>query len=114
MKLFKFLLAQYFLVNIITLTGCGVVAQNQSRATNEKLMQLSVGMSRDQVLATMGNPFRREVYEDTEFLIYVTNNWAESEADRFTPICVKEGKVVGWGRSYYDNSLKIKSEITVR
>ena len=72
------------------------------------------GMSREQVLATMGNPFRREVDENTEFLIYDTDNWAGSEAGRFTPICIKEGKVTGWGRSYYDNSLKIKSEITVK
>lgn len=114
MKLFKILLVQLVFVNFISLSGCGVVAQNQSRATNEKLMQLSVGMSREQVLATMGNPFRREVDENTEFLIYVTDNWAGSEAGRFTPICIKEGKVTGWGRSYYDNSLKIKSEITVK
>ncbi len=62
----------------------------------------------------MGNPYRREVYGDTEFLIYETNYRARSEKERFTPILLKQGKVGGWGRNYYDDAVRSKIEADIR
>ena len=99
----------------LSLFGCGAARQYQSRETNEKLMQLQVGMERQQVLSLMGNPHRREAYGgDTEFLIYQTNYFARSESERFTPILLKSGRVAGWGRNYYDDAIRSKIEADVR
>lgn len=73
-----------------------------------------VGMDRQQVLSLMGNPHRREMYGETEFLIYETNHWADSEKERFTPILLKNGKVAGGGRNYYDDAIRSKIEADVR
>lgn len=99
---------------VITVLGCGVVMQKQSRATNERLMQVQIGMDRQQLLSLMGNPYRREVYGDNEFLIYETDHWAKQEKDRFIPILLKNGKVSGWGRNYYDYTERSKIEADIQ
>ena len=98
----------FFVVATFILSGCGMVYQARSRETNDKLMQLSVGMSRDEVLAILGKPYSREVYGDSEFLIYETNYRSNSERERFTPILIRSGKLVGFGRNYYDDAIKSK------
>jgi outer membrane protein assembly factor BamE (lipoprotein component of BamABCDE complex) len=74
-------------------------------------MKVQIGMSRDEVVALMGQPQKRETYGKTEFLIYQTN-----EPGNFTPIGIVDGKVVGWGRNYYDNAVysNVKADVTVR
>jgi outer membrane protein assembly factor BamE (lipoprotein component of BamABCDE complex) len=77
-------------------------------------MELQVGMSRQQMLSLMGNPYRREVYGDDEFLIYETNHWAGIDSsERFTPVHLKNGKVMGWGRNYYDDAIRSKVEADI-
>jgi hypothetical protein len=71
-------------------------------------------MDRQQVLTLMGNPYRREVYADSEFLIYETNHWADTEKNRFTPILLQKSKVVGWGRNYYDDAFRSKIDADIR
>ena len=95
-------------------SSCGIVYQKQSRTTNDKLMQLNVGMSRDEVLSILGTPDKREVYGEIEFLIYVTNYHAYYEKERTTPILIKSGKVVGWGRNYYDDAIKSKIDADIK
>jgi len=77
-------------------------------------MQISVGMSRDEVVKILGKPFGREVYGDDEYLIYETNYFGKSENERNTPILIRSGKVVGWGRNYYDNTKKSKIEADIK
>lgn len=105
-----------FLIFLPLINGCSLVYQHQSRTTNEKLMQLNVGMPRSEVLTILGNPYRREAYGEDEYLIYETNHRAISEKDRFTPIFVKSGMVVGWGRNYFDDAMrsKIDADITIK
>jgi len=76
-------------------------------------MQIDTGMDKSSVLSILGSPYKREVYENNEFLIYDTNHWAENEDERFTPIFLRDGKVVGWGRNYYDNVQKSKIEADI-
>jgi len=110
----RVLILMLALTTIASVSGCGVAMQSQSRTSNEKLMQLQVGMDRQQVLTLMGNPYRREVYGESEFLIYETNHWARSERERFTPILLKGGKVAGWGRNYYDDAVRSKVEADIQ
>jgi hypothetical protein len=105
-------LSQVFILFAVALatTGCGVLNAIQARSNNANLMKLEVGMSRNQVLQLMGQPDKREAYGNSEFLIYRT------PSDFFTPIAIVDGKVVGWGRNYYDNAIrsKIEADVTVR
>jgi hypothetical protein len=98
------------------ISGCGLIMHQQSRATNDKLMNIQVGMGRQQVLDLLGNPYRREMYGPDEFLIYETDHFAVDEGARYTPILVRDGKVAGWGRNFYDTALKSKidADVTVR
>ena len=98
---------------LLLINGCGIAYQIQSRTTNDNFMQLNVGMSRDEVLSILGTPYKREVYDDREFLIYKTNHVARSEKERFTPILLKSGKVIGWGRNYYDDTIKSKIDADI-
>jgi len=88
----------------------------QSGSHTRALMKVQVGMSRDEVIALMGQPQKREAYGKTEFLIYRTDFAGTGEAENFTPIAIADGKVVGWGRNYYDNAVysKVQPDVTVR
>jgi outer membrane protein assembly factor BamE (lipoprotein component of BamABCDE complex) len=97
----------------LLIAGCGVARKIESRQTNDRMMSLQVGMGRADVLQLLGNPYKREAYGQTEFLIYETDYaGGRSESDNFTPIAIENGRVAGWGRNYYDNS--IKQNITVQ
>ena len=90
-----------------------------SQVNSSNLMQLRVGMTRDEVLKAMGDPQRREAYGAMEFLIYRTSverYVGTPEAEMFTPVAIRDGRVIGWGRNYYDTALrsKIDAEVTVR
>lgn len=100
-------------VAALLITSCNTT-QIQSRRTNDKFMQLNVGMSREDVLSMLGKPYKREVYGDSEFLIYETNHLVPFEKERFTPILLNSGKVVGWGRNYYDDAIKSKIDADIK
>ena len=67
------------------------------------ILKLQIGMTRDEVLSIMGQPQRREIYDDVEFLIYQTDSGAD-EAWNFTPVGFIDGRVTGWGRVYYERA----------
>jgi hypothetical protein len=88
----------------------------QSASHTNALMKVQIGMSRDEVIALMGQPQKREAYGKTEFLIYRTDYRGIGERENFTPIAIADGRVVGWGRNYYDNTMrsKVDADVTVR
>ena len=94
------------------LANCGLVT---SQVNQRSLMNVQVGMTRDEVISIMGLPQKREAYGRTEFLIYRTG-LDGSEQERFTPVAIVDGKVTGWGRNYYDNALrsKIEADVNIR
>ena len=84
------------------------------------MAKLSVGMTKAQVLETMGQAGKTEGYATKdggfmEFLFYrtqVANISRENIGDKhWTPICIIDGKVKGWGRNFYDDTIKIRKEI---
>jgi hypothetical protein len=87
--------------------------------TRGNLNNLEVGMTKDQVIAVMGRPHTREVFPDetghsVEVLIYITeytDAGSIPDSDK-TPICLRDGKVTGWGRNFYDRTQK--HDITIR
>ena len=122
-----------FIIASVLLTGCpgsGLWHSMQISATrteadrnNANLMKVEVGQLRDQFLQVMGPPTKREAYQlpnerSVEFLFYRTTGWSniysvDTDA-QFTPVAIENGKVVGWGRNYYDRVVRSAVDITVK
>lgn len=119
-------------VTTILISGCASLSQ--IRADNrQKLLNLSAGLSKQEVLAVMGtktiraddgtvvtNPYRTEMYRAKgsvfELLLYYTDIQKSDGAitdDELTPIVIKDEEVDGWGWSYWNNVIQ-KYEIRVR
>jgi len=100
------------LVMIICLCSCARIAVKKN---NENLMQVDVGMSKDQVLASMGTPQLSELYHNIEgrevqVLYYLTERdypAAVSIRERCTPLVFVEDKLQGWGESAYMKSINV-------
>ena len=117
------------LLTAITQTGCIVAGGvldlaltdkprlgRKAKLNNENLTKLKLGMSKDEMLKIMGTPRSSEVYQikgkKIELLSYLTKKTAfEDHINQRhpTPIALQAGKVVGWGRSYFDNPGEIFS-----
>jgi len=105
----------------ILVSGCAsssVMPWDIEKARNN-LMKLELGMSKQEVINTMGTPYNREAYStpegQLEFLIYLTKyTYSGSIPDSdTTPICLFNGKVTGWGRNFYEQQ-KQRYEIEIR
>ena len=102
----------------------------QVRTENrENLGRLSIGMEKQKVLEIMGtetvkyrkyfivnNPFRTEIMISAdgkttlEVLFYYTDKKRADRAitaDELTPLVLKEGKLIGWGQSFTDQTKEI-------
>jgi len=86
----------------LLIAGCGPTANN---ITNSNINKLQVDMTREEVIAIMGNPEKREVHGRTEFLMYTTGNFT------LTPIAIVDGRLLGWGRRYYDDTIKANATV---
>ena len=113
----------------VVMVGCGTTAATISHKVslnNANMAKLNVGMTKAQVAETMGPAGKTEGYETKsggfmEFLFYRTqeasfNAWGDemtgTVTDRhWTPICIIDGKLKGWGRNFYDDTIKIRKEI---
>jgi hypothetical protein len=72
----------------------------------QSLLQVEAGMSRDEVVAQLGEPHRQETVGAAEFLFYRTDWRTATEAQRFSPVAVVDGKVVGLGKVYYEDAIR--------
>ncbi len=80
-----------------------------------KFLVLELGDSKKMVLSELGEPKRTEKYaidgKDYDIWIYQTKrNYQDGREpdDLFTPVVFENGKLSGWGRNYYDTTIKIK------
>ena len=96
---------------------------SESKINNEKMMNLNIGQSKEDVLRIMGNPTRREAYQlenkrIIEFLFYRTIGWGSEDTgdkdSQFTPVAFENSKLIGWGRNFYDNVVKHAFDIRVK
>jgi Protein of unknown function (DUF3192). len=118
---------------LIGLLLAGCVSLDAIRAENrQRLMNLSTGMTKSEVLAVMetkiltsengqiNNPYRTEMYRSQghtfELLLYYTDKKRADGAitdDELTPLVIMDGKLDGWGWSYWDGLVQ-KYELRVR
>lgn len=124
-----------YLTTVLLLTGCAPAGSpawhslkmdetsTQSDDNNRKIMKLNLGQTKPEVLDIMSPAAKREAYQlsngkNIEFLFYRTSGWEASDSgDRdshFTPFAFDGGKLVGWGRNYYDNVVREAVDVTVR
>jgi hypothetical protein len=103
-------------------TACVSAGQGQVRHTRDSLNRLELGMNKRSVLDIMGAPRIREVFMDSdekgvEVLFYQTEFVGMAITPRqkdLTPILLKENRVIGWGRNFYESRLKIDVHIADR
>lgn len=90
---------------------------------NANLFKVQIGQTKDEFLQVMGLPAKREAYQlangkPMEFLFYRTTGWSSTYAAdtnaQFTPVAIENGKVIGWGRSFYDRVVRMAVEVTVK
>jgi hypothetical protein len=86
-----------------TLQGC---ARQMHFAQSNALLngKIKIGMSRGDVIGYLGPPQKSETVGSTEFLFY-TPIWYVLPlfVSSQNPIAIRDGKVVGMGKSDYDN-----------
>ena len=134
------LIIRTFIVPLVAVTviGCASLdprpSLEQIRAQNrQNLLQLSPGITKSDVLKIMGtetisaqydrvitNPYRTEMYRagghTFELILYYTDIKKSDDAitdDELMPIVILDGKLDGWGWSYWNNLVQ-KYELRVR
>jgi Na+/H+ antiporter NhaB len=103
--------------------GSPIRTQVESGKNRSNLLRLNVGMSKSEVLTIMGEPYKTEVYKASderaiEFWLFLTEATTPDNlgvGDRnLTPLAFEKGKLEGWGRNYYNSTLQVKQDVTVR
>ncbi len=93
----------------------------EARQNRENMLKLNIGQTKNQVLSLMGKPYKTEMYviagEPVEFWLYLTEGKDIDDRtlrdSNFTPLAFENGVLKGWGRNYYDSTLRIKKDITI-
>lgn len=115
----------------VLVAGCTSSLDRVRTANRRNLLKLSVGMTKEQALAIMGNksgggrfgeptvnsPYKSEIlqgkektfevlyyYTDVKNAIY-TANPATITDDELTPLVFDNGKLIGWGTSFLDSNI---------
>lgn len=113
------------LLTMVPAYGCASSSPLRTAMARSKLQNLEIAMSKDQVVGVMGKPYTREVFlgkdgSPVEVLFYhtaFTGNalFIEPDERHLTPVLLKDGKVIGWGRNFYDNTVRyhVEHEMTV-
>jgi hypothetical protein len=76
----------------------------------QALLRIMGGMSREEVVSQLGAPHRQETVGKTEFLFYRTDWRTATESEKFSPVAIVDGKVVGLGRVYYQDAVKTEQK----
>jgi len=99
------------------LTSCGPYKEMVATSNRGRLSDLKLGISQGQTLEVMGKPWKTESYLEGSstfvILYYVTQVIPDNATteDEMTPIVLKDGKLVGWGRKFFsDLRIQISSD----
>ena len=106
------------------LAGCATQTEWEAEKNRKVLLHLKIGMTKVEVQNIMGEPRKTEAYSkdgrNIEFWLYVTEGIDYYSYDRtlrdsnFTPLAFEDGKLIGWGRNFYDQTLKYEHKIEVK
>lgn len=103
----KLIIISIIFLIIISLIGCAgspVSRRGEAHSNRSKLVNLKIGMTKNEVINLMGKPSKSEAYEiqgkNFEFWLYLTEyEWLEYSTRRpeYTPLAFEEGFLKGWG-----------------
>lgn len=85
----------------LLLSGCGYFSKFDNFENSAKLR---VGMTKDEVRNIMGEP-EDEVYSKPDvWFYYIETRWHDGlvTEDECMPVVFKDGKLIGWGKEYYN------------
>lgn len=107
---------------ITTIGGCAGSPQQMVWEANDNrkaMTGLNIGMSKQQVLKVMGEPRKTEAYiiegRNVMFWLYLTESPGRNIDDSdYTPLAFENETLTGWGRNFYDKSLKYEHEINIK
>ena len=111
----------YLWLIAVVAVGCSSIEMRVDK-NNANMANLSIGMTKAQVIEVMGPAGKTEGYATKsggfmEFLFYRSAvYWKQFESGpmgdkHWTPVCLIDGKVKGWGRNFYDDTIKIRKEL---
>lgn len=117
----RFILILITMLFLASCAGSPYQTGEEARQNRDNLLELNVGQTKDQVIAIMGKPYKTEMYVSegvsTEFWLYLTEgkgmDGRKLSDSNFTPLAIENGVLKGWGRNYYDNTLRVKKDITI-
>ena len=118
---------------IVSFLSQGCSSHGSLRDENRaNLMRLEIGMSKEQLLITMGdktataidgkvsNPYKREIIQakdgtSYDVIYYYTEFYVPGATidSCLTPIVLKDGKILGWGWSFLEDS-DLKKTIIIK
>ena len=107
------------------LSGCaGSPVQTgwEAEKNRKALLHLNIGMTKVEVQNIMGEPRKTEAYSkdgrNIEFWLYMTEGIGIYDRtlrdSNFTPLAFEDGKLIGWGRNFYDQTLKYEHKIEIK
>lgn len=83
------------------LCSCGIGERQMNR---DNLAKLRKGMTKQEVLAAMGEPLIHEKYNTPDIWYYYTDwDWADGAitSSECTPLVFENGQLAGWGQAFY-------------
>ena len=98
--LYSFLIAFFVLITV----SCN---SSMKTRNNRNIVKLKKGMTKQEVLAIMGEPLRGEVYNtENVWYYFVESKWSDGMIthDECIPVFFKDEKLAGWGQKEYKNS----------
>ena len=82
-------------------SGCAYVTRGiPASMRRDKMRDVAVGMTKEEMKELMGKPYKTEVYPPNKEVWFYYTEWQSdgyTTDDEFTPIVFESGKVVGWG-----------------
>lgn len=118
----KKLISLIFLATIlIGCAGSPVQTGWEAEANRKAMLGLNIGMTKAEVAQIMGQPRKTEAYSiegrNIEFWLYLTEGITitdRSMGDKnLTPLAFEDGTLIGWGRNFYDKTLKYQHDINI-
>lgn len=104
---------------LILLAGCATYEMSKN---NDALLNLDMGMSKQQVVEVMGKPDLNEAYESLYgksvviYFYYTQRKWSDGNVtkDETTPVVFENGKLIGWGDEFYKNKMEVDVNVKNR
>jgi outer membrane protein assembly factor BamE (lipoprotein component of BamABCDE complex) len=96
---------------VMALSACAPSHVREQKVNNANLLTLDIGMTKQEVISSMGSPDMNEAYESingvpTVILFYYTQRKrgdGNKTKDEMTPVVFEYGRLVGWGDEFYES-----------